>query len=519
MYSRAFLFLALLILAVLVPAAPAQLPPVTDKLGPQTPQGSGACSVEKSCAELVPDIVRSAEGPSPLAENLRYLTDVIGGRVTGTPAADKAVGWAVEAFRHAGVDEVHTEKYTIPFGWTEGKTRIEVLTPEPFPVRLVSTGWSPATPEGGITADIVDVGAGDAAGFAKVGDTAKGAIILVHTNLLVTLDDLLAEYYRAPAIVDRAVKTGAAAILWMSTRPYLLLYRHTLTSAGELEPLPQAIVAREDAERLARFIGAGDTVHVHLEIPNHITPGPVQAENVVAEIRGRDEPSEFVILGAHLDSWDLGTGALDNGCNAALVIDSARAIHSTGTIPRRSIRFILFTGEEEGLLGSWAYAKAHRSELDRMDAAVVFDDGIGRVTGYSLGGRKDVEPAVRDALAPLLSLGANGLTTDADMGTDNFDFLLEGVPTLVANQEPANYMMNYHATSDTYDKVDVIQLKKNVAIAAITSFALADRPERIGQRQSRRELDSLLKDTGLDRQMQGAGLWSLWQNGTRGREP
>jgi carboxypeptidase Q len=486
--------------------------------GPRVPQGSGTCSVEKSCAELAPQMIRSAQGPSPLEENLRYLTDTIGGRVTGTPAADRAADWAVQAFRHAGVDEVHTEKFTIPVGWTEGHTHLEILAPVPFPVRLVSIGWSPALPDGGITADVVDAGMGDDAGFAKAGATVNGAIVLIHSKFLVTWDDLTNEYVVGPAIIARAIKAGAVAVLWMSSRPNLLLYRHTLAVNGEVEKLPQAVVAREDAERMARFLAAGQHVRVHWEMPNHVT-GPVDSENVVAEIRGREKPKEFVLLGAHLDSWDLGTGALDNGCNSAMVIDAARVIHASGTIPRRSIRFVLFTGEEQGLLGSAAYAHAHRAELDRMIAAVVFDSGDGKVTGYSLGGRKDILDPVKEALKPVQSLGVNDFTFDAGMDTDNFDFLLEGVPTLVANQEPANYMLNYHAASDTFDKVDIAQLKKQVAISAVTVFALADAEERIGARQSRAEIEQLLHETGLGEEMKEAGFWPLWQTSERGREP
>ena len=517
---RRFSRLASLLLWLLATLSPAfaQLPPVKDKLGPKPPSGGGGCSVEKTCADVAPQIIQSALGASPLAENLRYLTDTIGGRVSGSPAADKAVGWGVEAFQHAGVDDVHTEKFTIPHSWSEGQTRVEVLAPAAFPVRLVSNGWSPSTPEEGITAEVVDVGKGDEDGFAKAGAAAKDAIVLVHSDLLVTWNDLEEEYARGTGIVERAVKAGAQAIFWMSTRPNLLLYRHNLSIVGELERLPQAILAREDAERMARFLAAGEKVRVHFEMPNRVS-GPSDSENVVAEIRGREKPDEFVVLGAHLDSWELGTGALDNGCNAAMVIDAARAIHSTGAVPRRSIRFILFTGEEQGMLGSWAYAKAHREELDRMIAAVIYDAGIGRVTGYSLSGRKDIGAAVREALAPAQPLGANELTFKVESGTDNLDFLLEGVPTLVANQEPANYMVNYHAASDTYDKVDIGQLKRHVALAAITAFALADRPERIGARQSRSEIEALMKETGFDREMELTGLKPLWQNGTRGMPP
>lgn len=516
--AGSILFLLSLSLSV-SPVALAQLPPPKPSpLSPQIPQGSGGCSIHTSCAEVAPAIIQSVLGMSPLAENLRILTDVIGGRVTGSPAADKAVGFAVEAFRRAGVDEVHTEKFTIPVGWSEGKTQLEILKPEPFPVRLVSVGWSPPTPEGGITADVLDVGSGDDAGFAKAGAAANGSVVLVHTKLLITLDDLFNEYEEAPGIIDRAQKAGAVGILWMSTRPNLLLYRHSSAVDGRLERLPQAIVAREDAERMARFLSAGQKIQARWDMPNIVT-GPEISENVVAEIRGRELPDDFVILGAHLDSWELGTGALDNGCNAGLVIDAARAIKASGTIPRRSIRFVLFTGEEQGMLGSAAYARQHRAELDRMVAAIIVDEGVGQITGYSLGGRKDTLDAVREALKPVESLGAKDFTLDAEVGTDNFDFLLEGVPTLVANQDPANYMLNYHAASDTYDKVDIPQLKKNTAIAAVSAYALAEREERIGPRQTRAEIEQLMKQTGLDKQMQLWGLWSAWEKGERSREP
>ena len=516
--QRAFRSILILSAVILLPIGIfAQIPPL--RLPPlQVPTGTGTCSVEKSCVDLAPAMIQSALGPSPLEENLRYLTDTVGGRVTGSPAADRAVGWAVEALHHAGVDEVHTEKFTVPVSWSEGNSHIDILSPEPFPVHMVSIGWSPATPPGGITGNIVDVGAGDANGFAKAGVSARGAIVLVHANFLVTWDDLVNEYNLDKEIIDRAMNAGAAAIFWMSTRPNLLLYRHTSAVNGELEPLPQAVLAREDAERIARFLAAGQKVQAHLEMPNHIG-GPVNSENVVAEIRGREKPGEFVLVGAHLDSWELGTGALDDGCNVAMIIDAARIIHASGTIPRRSIRFVFFTGEEQGMLGSAAYAHAHRAELDRMVAAVIFDSGVGRITGFSLGGRQDVVAAVRRTLEPLKPLDATDLTLDAGMDTDNFDFILEGVPTLEANQEPANYMLNYHAASDTFDKVDFKALKHNAAIAAVTTFALADSEQRIGPRQSRAQIEELLNRTGLGKEMKDAGFWPLWEKSARGREP
>jgi len=478
-----------------------------------------ACSAtgETLCEQVAPKIIANAQGNSPLAENLRRLTQDIGGRVTGTPAVARAVAWGVAAFRDAGV-EVHTEKYTIPATWSEGASRLEILSPGAFPVHLVSIAMAPATPIGGIESRMIFAGEGGEADFAKLGSSPKGAILFVHSELLHSWDDLFQEYMKAPGVILRAKAAGAAAILWMSTRDGMLLYRHSNALYGNIDVLPQAIVARDDALRIEKFLAAGQEVRVRLDLPNRFG-GPTEQENVVAEIRGREKPDEWVLLGAHLDSWELGTGALDNGCNAALVVEAARDILKTGVRPRRSIRFALFTGEEQGMVGSWAYARAHRAELDRARAVIVFDEGIGKTTGFALSGRRDIESGVREAMKPIDSWGAGQHVLDAPLGTDNFDFLVEGVPTLIANQAEANYISNYHASSDTIDKVDFEALKRNTAIAAVIAFGIAERAEPLGARQSRAEIESLLKTTGLDEQMKIAGLWPLWESGQRGRQP
>lgn len=515
---RSIGWLAFLAIGFALPAA-AQIPPQQDPLARMRAEAQAnpqSCSAtgESLCEQAAPKIISNALGASPLGENLRRLTDEIGGRVTGSPAAARAVAWAVAAFRDAGLD-AHTEKYTIPLTWAEGASRLDVLSPAAFPVHLVSVGWSPATPSGGLEASVVFAGEGKPEDFARLGASAKGAILLVHSEVLQTWEDLFEEYEKAPGVIARAVDAGAIAILWMSTRERMLLYRHQNSLTGHLDRLPQAILAREDALRLERFLAAGQNVRVRLDLPNRIG-GPAEQENVIAEIRGREKPDEWVLLGAHLDSWELGTGALDNGCNAALVIEAARDILLSGLRPRRSIRFALFTGEEQGMLGSWAYVQSHRAELDRARAAIVFDEGIGRVTGYSLGGRHDIEAGVREALQPLESWGVTQHTFDAPMGTDNFDFLLEGIPNLIANQEEANYIPNYHAYSDTLDKVDMRELKLQVAIAAVTAFGIAERAAPLGARQSRAEVEALLKQSGLEEQMKAAGIWQLWETGERG---
>jgi carboxypeptidase Q len=477
------------------------------------------------CAAFAHDaadrVITEALKPSTLESNLRRLTDEIGGRVPGTPAMQKAVDWGVDAFKAAGADSVHTENFALPISWAEGATEVSVAAQNgekavaQFRVRAVSIAWAPA-----LTlrrhVRVIDVGDGTAEDFARAGNVS-GALLLVHSEEMKKWQDLFAEYLRAPGIIERAVAGKALAIAFQSTRPHDLLYRHANASDGELDRLPMVLVAREDAGRMARLLASGQTLYSDIAIPNRVG-GPITAANVVAELRGSEKPDEFVVLGAHLDSWELGTGALDNGCNAALVIDALRAIKASGLRPRRSIHFVLFSGEEEGMVGSRAYTLAHNAQLDKTAGVVIFDSGVGRVTGFSLGGRHDVVDATTALVAPLKQFDATTLTIDADWGTDNFDYLLQGVPTFVANQEEYNYLLNYHAMSDTFDKVDLAQLKKHVAEAAALTFGIANAAARPGPRLHHAEIEQTLRETHLDEQLKAFGMWSAWENGKWGRK-
>ena len=462
-------------------------------------------------------LINEALRPSALETNLRRLTDEIGGRMPGTPAMDKAVQWGVAAFKEAGADSVHTEEFPIQQSWAEGDTRMSASLQSGawFRVHVVSVTWTPAL-AAVRHVPVVYVGMGTAGEFEKAGDI-KGRIVLVNSKVLASWDDLFAEYDRAPSIIAAAVKGKATAIAFISTRNLGILYRHSNSVAGEIDPIPEVIVAREDGERMVRLLNAGSPVWADLEIPNRVG-GAIKSANVVAEIRGREKPDEFVVLGAHLDSWELGTGALDNGCNAALVIDALRAIKASGLKPRRSIRFILFSGEEEGLIGSRAYADAHGGELDKAAGVVVFDSGTGKTTAFSVGGRKDVVESAASLIAPLGQFGVEKLLPNAESGTDHLDFLLQGVPTFVAEQQEANYLENYHATTDTFDKVDLAQLKKHVAEATWLTFALADMEGRVGPRFTRAQIEQTLHESHLDQDLKNMGMWEDWEKGRRGRK-
>lgn len=306
---------------------------------------SAAACLSGQTVDAPARLVARAFGPTPMFDDLKELCDGIGGRPTGSAALAKAVEWSTAKFRAAGL-ETKLESFTIPELWLPISAEAAAVGPQSFSIRLAA---APFTPSVNIEARVADAGEGADADFAKLGTRAAGAIALVHSKEMKTFDDLFAEYMRNSPLMAAAKKAGVAALLLESTRPRGLLYRHPLSFDGSLQPVPTAIVSREHAERLARLAEKGE-VRVRLNLQNK-TGGAYQSQNVVAEIRGREKPDEFVLIGAHLDSWDLGTGAEDNGVNAALVLDIARAFHELEQAPRRTVRFVLFTGEGTGHVG------------------------------------------------------------------------------------------------------------------------------------------------------------------------
>ena len=456
-------------------------------------------------------LVARALGDTPIFDDLRELCDGIGGRPTGSPAASQAVAWAARKFEAAGLHPA-IEPFQMPNLWLPGTAEASAIAPQEFPIRLAAAPFSVST-AGTIEARVVDTGEGSEAEFAKLGERAKGAIALVHSREMKTFDDLFAEYIRNSSLVAAARKAGVAALLLQSTRPRGLLYRHPLSLDGSLVPIPAAIVSREHLDRLSRLTLHGE-VRVRLNIQNRLG-GEYESQNVVAEIRGREKPDEIVLVGAHLDSWDLGTGAEDNGVNVALVLDLARGFQQLGMVPRRTIRFALFTGEEQGMWGSRRYVERHRAELGRMAATMTFDTGSGRLLGFYLNGREDLRKPLDAALNTVSGLGASEHLIDAVDGTDNFDFLLSGVPNLVGIQDPIPYLPDYHAESDTFDRVNQREEKATLAAASAVLWAFAESPERL-KRQSREEVEKLLRDTKLDEQMKAFGQWNDFTSGRRG---
>src|SRR3954463_328235 len=248
-------------------------------------------------------------------------------------------------------------------------------------------------------------------------------------------------------------------------------------SPNRVSPLPNLVIAHEDYAMLERQIIAGASPRVEGRVENTIGRVPVQQWNTVAEIKGSERPGQVVILGAHLDSWDLGTGSTDNGTGSMAVLETARAIARSGLKPKRTIRFILFSGEEEGLLGSRAYAAQHEKEADSIQAVLVLDNGTGAITGQALQGRTDLEGLWKQLLAPVAKLGADSVRDANKGGTDHLSFLPYGVPGFNFDQLERGYDHTHHSESDTYDKAVAGDLKQAAAVMAVTAFELANMPE------------------------------------------
>ena len=446
---------------------------------------------------------------------MRSLVDEVGGRATGSPANARAVEWALARFQEAGVP-ARQEAFEMPGLWLERSAAATVRGPGvEYAPRVAAMPFSTATPPGGLTAPLVDGGRGREQDFQALGARAKGALVLVEQTELKNVDDLFREYAESAEVEQRAFAAGVAGVVYMGSRPNNLLYRHNV-SVGLANTRPMLVMERDGALRAQRLLRAGKalTLSVTLELQT----GPAYtSHNVIGEIRGSQRPDEVVVVGAHLDSWDLGTGALDNGANVAALIDVARQMKRLGLKPARTVRFALWNGEEQGLHGSAGYTRTHAAELDKHTMVASFDIGCGRITGFYTNGRPALPPLVDRALEPVKGLGPFTQVDVPIVGTDNFDFMLEGVPNLVANQEPALYGPNYHARSDELDKCDPQQLRLNAAIAAALTYGFAQMEEKL-PRQSRVQLEELVRGTDLGAQMKSFNLWEEWTSGKRGRK-
>jgi carboxypeptidase Q len=443
-----------------------------------------------SLSAAKPSSLTLEQGASLLAERalasddafrrLAFLCDHIGYRLAGSPAYMTAVDWALKEMAAIGL-AAHSEPVTVPH-WERGLERVQVLSPLPRLLHVKTLGGSVGTPQGGIDADLVAVSSFDE--LHALGGAVKGHIVL--------FDPPFESYgqavaYRAAGAIETA-KLGGLAALVRSPTPMSLATPHTggLSYTDGVPQVPGVGLTAEDAGWLHRLVRDGTPVRMHLDLGAHMGDPVVQA-NVVGELKGREKPGEFVVLACHLDSWDVGQGAQDDGAGCAVVMEAGRLLATLPVHPRRSVRVVLFANEERGLNGGKALLEAHGAEVPHTVAALESDLGSGAIRKLEVGvqdpstGKTD-EAATERFRASLAGfdgiLAGVGLAgpTAGDSGADISPLVHAGVPGIGLDQDGSGYWPIHHTDADTLDKVDPIQLRKNAAAVAVTAWLLAEAP-------------------------------------------
>jgi carboxypeptidase Q len=436
---------------------------------------------------------------------LRELADTYGARMTGSPAYARAAAWAAESFKRAGVDSVAFEEVPIAAGWERHEATSRIVAPFDRPLHVLAGAWSIPTPPEGVKGEIVTLKDLSAEAIRAQTYSIRGKIVLVERSAYLKNDKVSWKIVvEAP---DALKKAGALALFAFGSREGQAM---AVSGGGTIDhmvsALPRATIGREDGLLLQRLAEKGPVTITYTNT-SPVT-GPLKVPNIVAEIRGREKPDEWVLVGAHFDSWDLATGAQDNGSGAAEVLEAARAIHALGTAPRRSIRFALYCGEEEGLHGSNSYAATHAKELDKAVFVLNTDYGAGAPKGWNVNGRDDEKRALQPLATSLLAgLGGDALTTKMRCDTDDCSFVVRGVPTANLDVDVSKYGDIHHLAADTLDKVTRASLDAGAAVVAVTAYAIADAPGRLSPRIDRSAVKAHLDKGEMLEEVQVSGLW------------
>ena len=415
-------------------------------------------------------ILDAAHTDNGAYEKLVYLCDRIGNRLSGSPGLDKAIGWAKAEMMRDGLVNVATPTVKVPH-WVRGMEGAYLVAPMDRPLTLLGLGGSVGTGRGPITAEVVvahDFAELERLGKAKV----EGKIVLF--NMQWEGYGRTVQYRgRGPSAV---AKLGGVALLIRSVTGLSLQSPHTgaLNYEKGVPEIPAAAISVEDAQMIDRMTTRGETVKIRLQMSARMMPD-AESANVIGEIRGSEKPEEIVVIGGHIDSWDVGQGAQDDGSGIVTAMQAAALIKRLGLKPKRTIRVVLFTNEENGGAGGRAYREMVGDEVKNHVAAIEMDGGAEKLTGYGMDKRVlDRLTGVAKLLAPL---GADKFT-EGGGGADIGPLLRDGVPGLSPNTGGGHYFDWHHTQSDTVDKIKPEELREHVGAMAVMAFILADMPER-----------------------------------------
>jgi carboxypeptidase Q len=436
-------------------------------------------------------IQRAALASSGASDVVQSLTAEVGPRLAGSPGDRAAVAWALRTMTARGLANVHSEEVTVPH-WERGAESAAIVAPFPHKLAVAALGGSVATPDGGVEAEVVEVDSLEA--LTKLDDKAvAGKIVFVNRAMRRAKDG--AGYGEAVGVRSKAAieaaKKGAVAALIRSIGTDHDRLPHTGAQRRDKSghAIPAAALSVPDAELLHQVIALRETAHVSLTLGARWLPDAKSA-NVVGEVRGREKPDEIVLLGAHLDSWDLGTGAVDDGAGCGVVIEAGRILASLpeNERPRRTVRFVLFAAEENALAGGAAYAKAHAADVAHHVAALEADSGTDRVYALRYLGAPE-ERARFATLAPrFTSLGIALGDEEAGGGADISPLRALGVPVIDLEQDFTHYFDLHHTANDTFDKIDKEALSQVAAAFATMAYSIAEMDGDFGRiPQAKRE--------------------------------
>ena len=405
---------------------------------------------------------------------LAWLTDRIGNRLSGSENLERAIAWAVAEMKRDGLDNVRAEKVMVPH-WVRGEESLELLEPASRKLPMLGLGNSIGTPPEGITAEAIVVRNFEE--LEALGEKVRGKIV-VYNAPFTTYGQTVA--YRGSG-ASRASKYGAVAAIVRSITPVSLQTPHTgsLRYSDESPKIPAAAVTIEGAELLQRMYDRGEHPKVRLKMEAHFLPD-AESANVIAELKGSEKPDEIVLVGGHFDSWDVGQGAHDDGGGCIVSWEVARLLKALNLRPRRTIRVVLFTNEENGVRGGNGYRDAHKAEVAKHLLAIESDIGVFRPTGFGLS--EKASPQARAdfvEIAKLLSgIRADRIDPDGE-GTDIGPIVREGVTGASLNVDASHYFDIHHTHADTFDKVSPQELAACVAAMAVMAYVVADMPDRL----------------------------------------
>lgn len=437
-------------------------------------------NLSKTYAKEASQIMGTALVESQAYEKLEYLSDSIGNRLSGSPQLDQAIQWAINTMKADGLENVHAEPAKVPH-WVRGEEKAEIIAPTKHKLNILGLGGTIGTSSEGITAEVVVVKDFDE--LDKLGEKVKDKIVLYNFPMKKELPTGQAYgeavRYRTLGAV-RAAKYGAVAALVRSVTTVSLNTPHTgaMRYQDDTPKIPTAAVTIENAELMQRLFVRGEKIIVKLKMGAQILPDTDSA-NVIGEIKGSEKPDEVVVVGGHIDSWDVGTGSNDDGAGSVIAMEAVKTIAKLKLRPRRTIRVVLFTNEENGLYGANAYRDTHKQNFDKHVAAIEADSGGTRPTGFSFKG-SDKAFALVQEISPLLrNIRSDNVERSQGAGADISVLTDTGVPGFGLRNDSSHYFDIHHTEADTLDKLDRTELALNVATVAIMVYILADMAEAL----------------------------------------